>query len=113
MGRGRHVAPERWGDLAAGRLSDAETLRLMVHAAQCPRCQRARERGRSAHAAMTAIARTPAPERGWDHVRARVSWAVSSERRAQQRRPSRRWLPLSVGAVALAGAAAAAVLAVR
>ena len=25
-GVGRHVAPERWGDLAAGRLSDAERL---------------------------------------------------------------------------------------
>jgi hypothetical protein len=101
-----HVAPTRWADLARGRLSDAERRRALAHAERCAECARARDRIAGAAAAMADIARAPAPELGWDHIRARVHWTVSSERRSQQRRaarPRRWWLaaPALVAATAL------------
>jgi hypothetical protein len=103
-----HVAPSRWADLARGRLSDGERRRALAHAERCADCARARDRIAGAAAAMTDIARAPAPELGWDHIRARIHWTVSSERRSQERRaarPRRWWLagPAVLAAAAIAG----------
>jgi hypothetical protein len=100
-----HVAPTRWADLARGRLSDADRRRALAHAERCAECARARDRIAGAAAAMADIAKAPAPELGWDHIRARVHWTVSSERRSQQRRaarPRRWWLAAPVLAAAAA-----------
>jgi len=114
----KHVAPHRWADLAAGRIGEAEANRIRAHVAECSRCARARDRVTGAYTALPDIARAPAPELGWDHIGARVYWAVSSERRSIERtsrqravRRRRLWVAVPMlGAVASAAAIAALVM---
>ncbi len=107
-----HVAPHRWADLARGRVSDGEQRRMLDHADACAACARARDRVGGAVAVFADIAETPAPELGWDHIRARVYWATSSERRERERTqkiPVFRRIPWSrVGLYAVPALAAAA-----
>ncbi len=100
-----HVAPHRWADLWAGRVSDAERLEMEEHAQGCRRCTRTRQRVSRASDSFVAIRTQAPPEVPWDSIRARVHWSVSTERRAavRQRRPAYGWL---VGAT-MAGIAAA------
>lgn len=100
----KHVAPQRWADLWAGRVDEAERTALERHAAECPRCARERERVTRASDSFASIKQQPAPELAWDSVRARVHWSVSTERRAKVAQPSRRgWI--AVGLTAAAGLA--------
>ncbi|MCE9580641.1 MAG: FecR family protein [Deltaproteobacteria bacterium] len=107
----RHVAPARWAQLGRGKVSDGDRARMLAHADDCRDCARARDRVLGAVDAFAAITATPAPELGWDHIRARVYWATSSERRSRERTAEfakvrrRRWALALVPAVAAAGAA--------
>lgn len=107
-----HVAPHRWADAFAGRLSDAELAALERHASRCPRCQKARERVERASGSFDAIRAQAAPELPWDSVRARVYWSVSKERRSgahaavRRRRPARGLVYGALGALAVASAGA-------
>jgi hypothetical protein len=107
-----HVAPHRWASLAKGELGDREQQRMLDHADLCASCARARDRVAGATRAFTDIAQTPAPELGWDSIRARVYWATSSERRERERTQRmhavrlRRWGFVAVPAIAAAVAAA-------
>ncbi len=107
-----HVAPHRWADLAAGRLSEAERARLERHAAGCARCAAARARVVAARAACAEIAATEAPSLHWDHIGARIYWVTSSEQRAARRETRRHRRPLLLlaglaGLLVIAGAAIA------
>lgn len=106
----RHVAPHRWGDLWAGRVSAAEREAMDRHADDCNRCARARARVKSASDSFSTIRGQAAPDLAWDAVRARVHWEVSSERRARVR-PQRPPMGgrIAIGVVAC-GAAALALL---
>lgn len=81
----RHVAPHRWADAFAGKVSDAERAAMDRHAEGCPRCARARDRVERASQSFPALRAQPAPELAWDGVRARVHWSVSKERRTRTR----------------------------
>lgn len=81
----RHVAPHRWADAFAGKVSDAERAAMDRHAEQCPRCARARDRIERASQSFPALRAQSAPELAWDSVRARVHWSVSKERRTNTR----------------------------
>ncbi len=107
----RHVAPSRWVELA--KLSVAERDKLERHATACPRCAGERDRVLRASEAFGALRAQPAPELGWDSIRARIHWSVSSERRASERATaSEKRRPLAVFALGLAGAAAIGTIAV-
>src|SRR5580704_17416408 len=125
-----HVRAHRWADAMAGRVDDDERAAMARHAEDCPRCGRARDRiasvigagpavavGAGAVGAGTgtfaAIRKEPVPELGWDTIRARVHWDVSSARRSKPRigwlaRPRLR-RAFVVGGFGLAGVAAAVV----
>lgn len=106
----KHVAPHRWADALAGKLTDAERAVIDAHAAECARCARAKARVRTASDSFVAIRTRTAPEIGWDAVRAKVHWTVSTERRAKVP-PPRPWIPwIAVGTVATAGMVAAVVV---
>jgi ferric-dicitrate binding protein FerR (iron transport regulator) len=105
----RHVAPHRWADAAAGRLSSAQVAKLEAHAAKCARCAEARDRVLAAREAFDDIRDQEAPQLGWDHIGARVYWVTSSERRAAGRNTDdRRFAPW----LAFAGAGVLALVAV-
>ncbi len=80
----RHVEPQRWGDMFAGRVSDMERETMQAHAKECTACKRTRDRVGRASDTFTAIREQPAPELPWDGVRARVHWSVSKERRERR-----------------------------
>lgn len=107
----RHVAPARWAQLGRGEVREGDRARMLAHADGCDACARGRDRVLGAVDAFAAIRATPAPELGWDHIRARVYWATSSERRSRERTAEfarvrrRRWALALVPAVAAAGAA--------
>ncbi len=106
----RHVAPARWAQLGRGEVREGDRARMLAHADGCDACARGRDRVLGAVDAFAAIRATPAPELGWDHIRARVYWATSSERRSRERtaefaRVRRRRWALALVAVAAAGAA--------
>jgi ferric-dicitrate binding protein FerR (iron transport regulator) len=107
-----HVAPHRWADALAGRLDARELETMESHAASCATCTKARSRVERASQSFPALRAQSAPDLGWDSVRARVHWSVSSEtraKRAKQRTGRSRWLPaIAMGAFA-AGAAVLAV----
>src|SRR5579883_869179 len=114
----RHVAPHRWADALAGRVDDPERAAMAEHAATCHRCRTARDRVGMSTDAFAAIRKDAPPDLGWDSIRARVHWDVSSARRSKPRiwAPRVRLRRALVGggiAAALATAAAAAVLATR
>jgi hypothetical protein len=104
-----HVPPHRWADAWRGKLSEGEVAAMDRHAAKCARCAKARDRiTRTSSQTFPAIKTASPPEVAWDSVRARVHWAVSSEKRARTRtRGSRR-----PRAYLLAGGLAAAAVAV-
>jgi ferric-dicitrate binding protein FerR (iron transport regulator) len=104
----KHVAPHRWADAFAGKLDDAERADMEAHAAGCRACARARDRIKLASGSFPALRAIQPPEIAWDHVRARVHWSVSTERRGLRAIPRRGrpwvWFAVTVGA----GAAVAA-----
>lgn len=106
-----HVKPARWGDMFAGRVTDAERAEMEAHAGECVRCKRARDRVGRASDSFTAIREAPGPELPWDGVRARVHWAISKERRDQQgaKSPPRRGRLVALVAVGLVATAGVAV----
>ena len=116
----RHISPERWADLQAGRMSEHNQRKLRAHAARCARCQTAQRRVAQAQLAMAALRDAPAPELPWDSIRARLRWelspAGSSGRRAAVA-PSLgqrlRGLPMGARLGALAAAAVAGSLLLR
>jgi hypothetical protein len=81
----KHVAPHRWADLLAGTVDDEERTTLERHAAECARCARARQRVSRASDTFPAIRTQSAPELGWDGVRARVHWSVSTAKHERVR----------------------------
>jgi ferric-dicitrate binding protein FerR (iron transport regulator) len=105
-----HVKPERWGDMFAGRVGDAERAQMQAHANDCKACKRTRDRVGRASDSFTAIREQAAPELPWDGVRARVHWSVSKERReeeAAKKSPPRRRM-FAWGALALVASAGVA-----
>ncbi len=80
----RHVSPHRWADAFAGKLSTQELAPLERHAEECRACARARDRVQRASQSFPTLKAQPAPELGWDGVRARVHWSVSKEKRARR-----------------------------
>ncbi len=81
----RHVAPERWADLAQGRIGDAEKRALESHSSTCAPCREARERVLGAVQAMTDVGKSPEPDLRWDLLSARVNWTIGSELRRRER----------------------------
>jgi FecR protein/Putative zinc-finger len=100
----KHVAPYRWADALAGELPAAERAEMEHHAASCAKCARARQRVQRASDTFPILRQKVTPELGWDSIRARVHWAVSKAKRATGEQPvaRRRWLPIFVGAAAVA-----------
>jgi hypothetical protein len=105
----KHISPHRWADAWAGKLPDDEVAEMDRHAESCLRCAQARARiTRTSSHTFPALRTQPAPDVGWDAVRAKVYWTVSTERHAKQPPPARRtWL---VGTLATAAVAAAALV---
>jgi hypothetical protein len=97
-----HVAPHRWADLLQGKLADAERATLERHAAECPKCARDRKRIARASDTFPQIRTQQPPELGWDGVRARVHWSVSTARHERVRDPRRPWLKPLIGLAAAA-----------
>ena len=103
-----HVAPHRWADAWAGRLSDAEVAAMDHHAEACPRCAKQRDRvTRASSQTFPAMRAQSAPEVAWDAVRARVHWTLSTEKHARVRSGPGPLAWLGAGTLA-AGALAAA-----
>ncbi|HEX7699141.1 MAG TPA: FecR domain-containing protein, partial [Kofleriaceae bacterium] len=82
----------------------AERAEMDRHAATCTKCDRARVRVQRVSDTFPILRHKAPPELGWDSIRARVHWAVSKAKRATGEQPMahRRWLPILVGAVAVA-----------
>lgn len=103
-----HVAPHKWADAWRGKLGEAEVAAIDRHAEKCERCRRVRDRiTRTSSLTFPAIKNTSAPEVPWDSVRARVHWAVSTERRARIAKPTRPIRFVLAGAFAAGGIALA------
>ena len=77
----KHIAPHRWADVRAGRVTEAEIAAMERHVGSCDRCAAERERIASAIDAFADIRELEAPELSWDHIGARIYWVTSSERR--------------------------------
>jgi anti-sigma factor ChrR (cupin superfamily) len=73
-----HVAPERWAELAAGRLEAPVVAELEAHAAACASCRAERARVEAARGAFAAL-RRETPALGVESVSARIHWTISSE----------------------------------
>jgi hypothetical protein len=109
-----HVKPHRWADALAGRIEPDEHAAMTTHAAGCARCTAARDRIAAGTGAMQSIKKDAPPDLGWDSIRARVHWDVSSARRSKPKiaEPgARRWLWLGAGGLAATTAAVASVIA--
>ena len=103
-----HVAPHRWADALAGTLDEAERAEMDRHAATCAVCAKARARVLRASQTFPAIRAQQAPDVGWDSIRARVHWSVSTAKHARVRLPwfaGRRRILLAGGALVAAGLA--------
>ena len=112
----RHVVPHRWADAAQGRVGPAERAQMARHVERCTTCAQAKarvERVASGTGAFEAIRAQATPELGWDTIRARVHWDVSSELRSRPtglrpiRAPLARpwaWALLATAGVGFAGA---------
>src|SRR6185503_10358663 len=79
---------------------DDELAAIERHADACESCAKARARVQRASQSFPALKAQSAPELGWDGVRARVHWAVSTERRVKVRPPLRPLAIIGVGALA-------------
>ncbi len=97
-----HVAPHRWADAFAGKLAARDVATMDAHAESCPRCAQGRDRVQRASESFPKLRTQVPPDLAWDAVRARVHWAVSSEKRTPPRPMVRRLLPFALGAGALA-----------
>ncbi len=112
----KHVAPHRFADAWAGKLSAAERDAIDDHVADCAQCAKVRDRVTRASDSFASIKTRQAPDLGWDSVRAKVHWSVSTERRqrgAEGRKnapPRSRAGWFAAGAVAVAGVVAIAVV---
>ena len=101
-----HVAPHKWADAWRGKLGDSEVAAMDRHAEKCPRCAKARDRiTRTSSLTFPAIKNQHAPEVAWDSVRARVHWAVSTEKHQKVREPQRPTGLIFASAFAVAGVA--------
>lgn len=106
-----HVAPTRFADALAGRLSPAERAADDAHARGCPRCAAVQARVARASDSFASIRALPAPELPWDAVRARVHWAVSKEKRLGTGEPvARRRGPWAIAGLAVAAGITALVV---
>ena len=104
----RHVAPHIWADAFAGRLDAAARAELERHADECPRCAKARAAVRRTSDTFPTIRTQQPPELGWDTVRARVHWSVSTAKHSKvtmRRFPRVPKLGIALGACALAAGA--------
>lgn len=107
----RHIAPHRWADALAGRLEPERVRKMDDHAAACTRCTGTRRQVERAVESFAAIASQPAPQVGWDSVRARVHWSVSTAKHrrvevsAPRSRHWARWFAVGIGAAGLAAVA--------
>jgi hypothetical protein len=82
----RHVKPHRWADAWAGKLPERDVAAMDAHAEECARCAKARDRiTRVSSTTFPALRAQSSPEVGWDAVRAKVYWSVSTEKRARVR----------------------------
>ena len=100
----RHVKPYRWAAAWRGKLDPTEVAAKDRLAEKCPRCASARDRiTRTSSLTFTAIKNAAPPEVAWDSVRAKVHWAVSSERRSGKPRAVRPYGLYAAGALAVAG----------
>jgi hypothetical protein len=81
----KHVAPEKWADALAGRVSLDERAQMNAHAAECDACKRAQIRVSRASDTFATLRERQAPEQPWDAIRTRVTWAVEKERRDTER----------------------------
>jgi ferric-dicitrate binding protein FerR (iron transport regulator) len=110
-----HVAPDRWADLAAGRVDAATRATMDAHAAGCARCRDERARVEAVRTSFDAI-RRGTPALGVESQAARSHWIISSELKRREREaersgerarhPGRRWWPtvlVSAGVLAAAG----------
>lgn len=102
----KHPAAHRWADLWAGRIEGAERTAMEGHAEACPACARTRARVTRASDSFASIKNQGAPDLAWDEVRARVHWAVSTERRAKVSPRESRAGWVAAGVVAAAAIAA-------
>jgi len=113
----KHIAPERWADLEAGKVSEPDAVRLRAHADGCTDCSRARDRVTRARSALARVRDAGPPSLGWDLLGARLYWSTSSEmRRRERERDGRRgWVrraaPVLAVGLAVASGVAAVVLA--
>jgi hypothetical protein len=111
-----HVAPHKWADAWRGKLGESEVAAMDRHAEKCTRCAKTRDRiVRTSSMTFPAIKDAKAPEVAWDSVRARVHWAVSTEKHARvpkPRPPIAMWLAgaFAVGGVAVGVAVATGVV---
>jgi hypothetical protein len=109
-----------------GRVDTRTRAAMDDHADACARCDKARARVTSAlrlSGTFDAIRKESSPELGWDSIRAKVHWEVSSELRASRVRPRPalaifgarlhryRWALAGLGGAALAAAGVVGVLA--
>lgn len=105
MSAHRHVAPELWAELAAGRL-DGERAMLEAAAASCPRCAADRAKVEAARTTMRAITDAGAPSMPWDSIGTRLGWALAADERARSARATTRrsvlWASLAAGLAAAA-----------
>jgi hypothetical protein len=104
-----HVAPERWAELAAGRLTSGEGAALVAHADACARCARVRRRVDATRATLALLHDAPPPPLPWDRIGAQRYGSTSLERRRPRRRP-RAWPILLAGLAAGSVAVVAATL---
>ncbi|HEY5920307.1 MAG TPA: zf-HC2 domain-containing protein, partial [Kofleriaceae bacterium] len=61
----RHVAPHRWADAFAGKLSETELAAMERHADGCNACAKARKRVQRASQSFPVLKAQSAPELGW------------------------------------------------
>jgi hypothetical protein len=102
----RHVAPHRWADALAGRLSPVEAGAMAAHADGCTRCARARDRITAGRAAFGEIKTGAMPEVKWDRVRAQVYWETSSQMRMERLKQPRERASFAVPLASVAAVAA-------
>ena len=106
-----HVAPTRFADAFAGRLSPAERAADEAHVRGCSRCAAEQARVVRASDSFATIRALPAPELPWDAVRARVHWEVSKEKRLGTGELVARWRwPWTIAGLAVAAGVTALVV---
>ena len=103
----RHVAPHRWADAAAGRLSDSQRASCEAHASRCGECAAGRDRVYRSRAVFAELRCAEPPDLHWDHIGARIYWVTSSEQRAAERDSSGPWVRWQLAAAGFAAAAVA------